>query len=964
MRPVKTTKAFLISALLAALTAPAWGDFTVEISDTSTPIRIDGDLSDWTAPPAITFDKKEQVVSGQNDWNSSADLRASIFLSYDKDNLYVGADITSKTPQFNAQEGNNLYNGDNLELYTGTDLTNPKRTTYAPTDVQLFISPGKNGENPAVFSATDKAPIPNAKVATKLTKTGYTLEASIPLKFFYKINVGPGKTIGFDCALDDVGASSKARDLQMCWTQQPNSWQDASQFGTLTFKGNTVYVNSEPKVAMPNAAANQELDPKAGAKNASTDGVLLWGFNGDLGGFSGSVSLTTDITSEGTGALLINADGSQGWNQNLALTADIPSADKWTELKLITLDVYFPVGSLAKSNYTEVYLVTQSQANNWNEIKMKAQEGWNHFKNEVDASQFKGIYKMYIVLNSGGPIQGSVIVDNIRGVYKGATAELKGTVSAQDGKPISGVIIAVSKKLVNSAADGTFDMNIPSDEYTAEAFCPGFDPYKENIKVNSNGVNTWNPVLKPSEAIVKSVVADVYFDKKVRTINPHYIFGNNLAAWDTPKWYTDPIAVERVKAITSYIRVPGGAYGNIWDWKTGQVMQKDGVSISWTPDFRWPDMVDFLKKNNFEPILIANIMTRDVQYCLDWIADAKARGLNVKYVEMGNEPDYEPDMSYQGQNQYWTVIDNYCKHYLEFAKAIRAKYPEIKLMGPACAQVSNRERKEGSPWLATDASPWWVEKFLEECGAYVDVVSVHTYPYWNNDSDSALLSKENLWQEYVPKIREAIKKNIPDRYNQIEISVSEWNSGDENSTTARLVNGVFCADFIGQMMLWGINQTNIWDLYTQKPGQGGGHGVLDPMNDPDRPYAERSSYWSLYMLEHYFGTTMYQAVSSNSDYLSVYASSDGKKKYLLFVNKDPKYTFKTSVNMGKSVKGKMKLDFYRLSSKEYQWSENLYRAVINTGPSHLKGNLAVGSHFEASFPPYSITCIEMTPAKK
>jgi len=41
----------------------------------------------------------------------------------------------------------------------------------------------------------------------------------------------------------------------------------------------------------------------------------------------------------------------------------------------------------------------------------------------------------------------------------------------------------------------------------------------------------------------------------------------------------------------------------------------------------------------------------------------------------------------------------------------------------------------------------------------------------------------------------------------------------------------------------------------------------------------------------------------------------------------------------------------------------LYRAVINSGPAHLKAAKAVGNRFEYTFPPYSITCFEMTPAK-
>jgi hypothetical protein len=935
---------------------------SVEVADTTTPPRIDGDLSDWTVPPVITLDKKEYVVVGSNDWTGPDYCSGKIYITYDKTNLYIAADIASKTPQFNSQDASEIYNGDALEVYVGTDLTDPKRSSYSPTDVQIFISPGKNGDNAQVYSMTDKSKIPGAKVATELTKAGYTLEASIPLKYFYKINVGPGKSIGFDVSIDDVGAVSKVRTLQMAWSQQDKSWQDPSQWGTLTFKGDTVYVNNEPKMAMP-GAVQTDLDPKDGAKGASTEGELLWGFNGDLGGFTGSVTLTSDIISEGTGALLVNTDGSSGWNQNLAASTTIPMADKWETFKAISLDVYFPPKSLAKAGYGELYIVTQSPANNWYEIKMKMNEGWNHIKQDVDSSQFKGgVTKAYLVFNSGGPIAGQVAIDNIRGIVKGAATVLKGKVTQLSGKPVAGAIVAIAKKLVKTTASGSFSIDLPADEYTAEVFCPGYEAYRENITVNSTAANTWNVTLNPSVATVKPAVIDAFFDKpKVRSINPHYMFGNNIAAWYDPKWCTDETGLKKAEDISSYFRLPGGAFANRWRWKTGDTLRKDGQTVETVWDFKWPQMVEFLTKTHSEPLLIANIMTMDVQNCLDWIADAKAQGLTVRYVELGNEPDYEADLFYNNQNQYWTVIDNYCQHFIEFAKAIKSKYPDIKIMGPAVAQVENHERKEGSPWLAPASAPWWVEKFLEECGPYVDVVSVHSYPYWSNDSDSNLLSKTNHWAEFVPKIREAIQKNIPDRYKQIEISVSEWNSGDENATTARLVNGLFCADYLAQMMLYGVNQTNIWDLYTQKPGLGGGHGVLDPNNDPDHPFAERAHYWALYMMKHYFGTTIYQAVANNDD-LSAYASTGDGKEYVMVINKSPKKAYKTAINTGNS-KARFKTDIYELSSKEYQWSENLYRTVINSGPSHLKSGKAVKSRFEYTFPPYSITCIVMTPTK-
>ncbi|HET9869712.1 MAG TPA: carboxypeptidase regulatory-like domain-containing protein, partial [bacterium] len=549
---------------------------------------------------------------------------------------------------------------------------------------------------------------------------------------------------------------------QMSFSGSSTSWQDPSTWGSLTFAGQTVYVNNSPKMAMPGAVV-AEMDPLGGKKNASTEGDLIWGFNGgDLGGFTGKVSAETVTLTEGNGAMRVDTDGSQGWNQGLAVCAAVPLADQWEKFKAITMDIYFPAGSLAKAGYGEVYLVTQAPANNWNQIKMSVHEGWNHIRQDVDGSQFKGgLTKVFLVFNSGGPIAGSVVIDNIRGIEKGAAAKLTGKVVDASGRPVAGAIVAIAKQELTPGADGSFQADLPADDYTAEVFAPGFKSDKADVKVAAGQPNQWAVTLQADSYKVKPAVADIFFDKKIRTINPHYLFGMNIAAWYDPKWMTDPTGLERTEAISSYFRVPGGAYGNIFNWRTGAVYANDGTTVQWTPDFNWPKMAEFVQSvPNSEILLIANIMTGTPQDALDWIADIKARGIKLKYVELGNEPDYAADLAYQGQTQYWTVIDNYCKHYLEFAKAIKGKYPDLKLMGPCPAQVENRERKEGEPWLAAADSPWWVEKFLEECGPYVDVVSVHSYPYWSNDSDGNLLSKVEWWKQWIPKIRAAIQKNI------------------------------------------------------------------------------------------------------------------------------------------------------------------------------------------------------------
>ena len=113
MKISRTLKALLMAALILAPWAALAGP-TVSVMDTAKPPTIDGDLSDWTGEPSIVMDKKDYVVMGAAEWSGPSMLSAKIWITYDATNLYVAADINSKGPQFNAQDGRNIYNGDCL----------------------------------------------------------------------------------------------------------------------------------------------------------------------------------------------------------------------------------------------------------------------------------------------------------------------------------------------------------------------------------------------------------------------------------------------------------------------------------------------------------------------------------------------------------------------------------------------------------------------------------------------------------------------------------------------------------------------------------------------------------------------------------------------------------------------------------------------------------------------------------
>jgi hypothetical protein len=49
---------------------------------------------------------------------------------------------------------------------------------------------------------------------------------------------------------------------------------------------------------------------------------------------------------------------------------------------------------------------------------------------------------------------------------------------------------------------------------------------------------------------------------------------------------------------------------------------------------------------------------------------------------------------------------------------------------------------------------------------------------------------------------------------------------------------------------------------------------------------------------------------------------------------------------------------YQFSKKEYVWSKDLYKAIVNDGPSEISIN--GGKNFKYTFPPFSVTLLELS----
>ncbi len=107
------------------------------------PTAIDGDLSDWDKSSPIVINSASQVIVEPGLWAGPSDMSAVIYVMWDENNLYVGAEWTDGLEEgpFVSRSGMSLDNMDAMVLYFSTDPSaDPERTQYENTDFRVLLA--------------------------------------------------------------------------------------------------------------------------------------------------------------------------------------------------------------------------------------------------------------------------------------------------------------------------------------------------------------------------------------------------------------------------------------------------------------------------------------------------------------------------------------------------------------------------------------------------------------------------------------------------------------------------------------------------------------------------------------------------------------------------------------------------------------------------------------------------------
>ena len=426
----------------------------------------------------------------------------------------------------------------------------------------------------------------------------------------------------------------------------------------------------------------------------------------------------------------------------------------------------------------------------------------------------------------------------------------------------------------------------------------------------------------------QTVKVSINTGKHIFNINP-YLYGLNVARWDEdlfPGLARDMLmdcdrdAIRKVKdAGFTVLKYPGGNDADHYIWNS-----PDNSAGEMNTD----EYAAFLNAVGAEGFVTVNF-NESPELAADWVRYCnKVKCYDIKYWEVGDE-------QWGSWARGHTTPEKYAERFIEFAKAMKAVDPTIKI----AANVK-----------PSDDPNDWTCRVLKMAGNYIDMVTFSYYPLTNKNENADLLfaSIYNYRHDYET-IRHALEETLPivDPVNGKGKADSMWIidvgynsiSGYPGPITLSIANALWVADMVGTMAELGEQMSCYWALHNSYPPRGGDYGILSENGKNTPSY----NYYVFPIYTHLFGRELVKSSSSDSS-LSVYSSMFGKDTLsIILINKN---------------KQSPKHVMLQLNGFEPQRSASVW--ILNA--KHKLDRLAdlrnISSSFSEEVPPYSLVVLQ------
>jgi alpha-L-arabinofuranosidase len=452
----------------------------------------------------------------------------------------------------------------------------------------------------------------------------------------------------------------------------------------------------------------------------------------------------------------------------------------------------------------------------------------------------------------------------------------------------------------------------------------------------------------------------------VRTVDAR-LFGVNVAVWDSQLDTPGTLAALREMDWRT-LRFPGGSASDDYHW----ALNKSGADQNWPTSFA--QFTHVATNLDAQVFITVNYGSGTPEEAAAWVRFANITNrLGFKYWEIGNENygSWEHD---ENARPHDPVI--YATRANDFISQMKAADPTIKI-GVVAVETENEyanypDHPVTNPRTGRSHAGWTPVMLttLKQLGAMPDFVIYHRYAQNSGrENDARLLQSAAKWTADAASLRQQLNDYLGDAGTNVELICTENNSVSDKpgKQTTSLVNGLFLADSLGQIMQTEFNALVWWDLWNGQDRKNNNSPALYGWRD----YGDygilsgnRTRYPTFYTakLLKFFARGGDQIVRAGSDdkNLSAYAArrADGSLT-LLVINKSPT----------NSLTADFSLDNFSPATNATIFSYGIPQdeaARTGTGSPDIAQEQFSGAaaNFSRSFAPYSASVILLSPSAK
>lgn len=434
-----------------------------------------------------------------------------------------------------------------------------------------------------------------------------------------------------------------------------------------------------------------------------------------------------------------------------------------------------------------------------------------------------------------------------------------------------------------------------------------------------------------SSVLAQTATVSVDATSSVRTVDER-VFGINTPFWDGT--FTSATTTQQLMQMgIRFMRFGGGSASDNYSWTTN----KDITGTTWAFDV--DDYAVQQKAIGAQSIITVNYGTSTPADAAAYVQHANVvKGYAFKYWEVGNEcyGTWEADNTANPHDPY-----TYATRAVQYIQQMKAVDPTIKVgvvavTGEDSYAVGYTSHPATNPRTNAVHNGWTPVMLatMKALGQLPDFIIYHRYeqnPF--QESDASLLQDAQTWPQDAANLRQQLTDYLGSSGAGVEILVTENNSVNNNpgKQSVSLVNGLYMADSIANVMQTEINSLVWWDLHNGQAQT----TTATPINLSSSLYGWRMygdygveyqytndqypTYYIEELLSHFArgGDTVIKA-SSNASLLSAYAVKrlDGSLT-ILAINKSPTASYATTFNVsGFTPKGNATLYSYGIPQDE------------------------------------------------